>query len=138
MFSSCAKVDEFQHWIYAHPGHSSNDRQEKWKELTRIYTRGVDLTSYEDQLSKTSWQFSHILQYPFYYIDYAISELLALTIWDRYKADPADGIRRYKEGCSTGASKTVPEIYERFGTKLSFGEEVIAPLAKRLEIELGL
>lgn len=34
--------------------------------------------------------------------------------------------------------KTVPEIYEVFGTKLSFGEDVIAPLAKRLESELSL
>ena len=70
--------------------------------------------------------------------DYSISELLALTIRDRYKANPQDGIARYKKGCSAGASKTVPEIYELFGTKLSFGEEVIAPLAKRLENELGL
>ena len=75
---------------------------------------------------------------PFYFIDYSISEILALTIWDRYKTNPEDGIAHYKNGCKVGASKTVPEIYEIFGTKLSFGEEVIAPLAKRLETELGL
>ena len=75
---------------------------------------------------------------PFYFIDYSISELLSLTIWDRYKANREDGIARYKKGCSAAASKTVPEIYELFGTKLNFGEEVIAPLSKRLEHELGL
>lgn len=138
LFSSCAKVDEFQHWLYAHPGHSSQMRREKWIELNRIYSRGIDLKEYEEQSSRFQWQFSHILQMPYYYIDYAISELLALSIWDRYKANPEDGIACYKKGCSTGASKTVPEIYKMFGTKLSFGEEVIAPLAKRLESELGL
>ncbi len=138
LFSSCAKGDEFQHWLYANPGHSSQMRRDKWTELNRIYARGIDLHEYEDQASKVQWQFSHILQMPYYYIDYAISELLALSIWDRYKADPTDGIACYKKGCSTGASKTVPEIYEMFGTKLNFGEEVIAPLAKRLEVELGL
>ncbi len=75
---------------------------------------------------------------PFYFIDYSISELLALTIWDRYKQDPVDGIARYKNGCRLAASKTVPEIYEMFGTKLNFGDEVIAPLAKRLASELKL
>ena len=75
---------------------------------------------------------------PFYFIDYAISELLALSIWDRYKKNPADAILHYKNGCRAGASKSVPEIYELFGTKLNFGEEVIRPLAARLEAELKL
>ncbi len=138
LFTGCAQGDEFQHWIYANPGHSSQERREKWKELTTIYSRGVDYEGYEDDLSKIGWQFSHILEMPYYYIDYAISELLALTIWDRYKACPEDGIAHYKNGCRAAASKSVPEIYELFGTKLAFDEEVIAPLAKRLLAELGL
>ncbi|MBC7538559.1 MAG: hypothetical protein H7281_07050 [Bacteriovorax sp.] len=138
LFSSCARGDEFQHWLYANPGHSSQMRREKWIELNRIYNEGLDFDGYEDRLAKIEWQFLHILQMPFYLIDYSISELLALTIWDRYKANPSDGIDSYKKGCSAAASKTVPEIYELFGTTLSFGEEVIAPLATRLENELGL
>ncbi len=138
LFASCSKGDEFQHWVYANPGHTRKMRQDKWLELTKEYSGGVDFEGYEEEIGKTDWQFPHILQMPFYYIDYAISELLALSIWDRYKADPAKGIAYYKTGCSTAASKTVPEIYELFGTKLNFGEEVIAPLAKRLERELDL
>lgn len=138
LFVSCAKIDEFQHWLYANPGHSKQMRREKWTALGRIYAGGIDSEGYEEDMAKTDWQFGHILQMPFYYIDYSISELLALTIWDRYKANPADGIAHYKKGCSAAASKTVPEIYKLFGTKLSFGEEVIAPLAKRLQQELSL
>jgi oligoendopeptidase F len=138
LFAMCARGDEFQHWIYANPGHTPQMRRDKWLELTAIYSPGMDVSSYSDELSKTEWQFPHILQMPYYFIDYAISELLALTIWDRYKKDPVDGITRYKNGCSVAASKTVPEIYEVFGTKLNFGEEVIGPIAKRLESELNL
>ncbi|NOT81027.1 MAG: hypothetical protein HOP07_18730 [Bacteriovoracaceae bacterium] len=101
--------------------------------MKEVYYEG-----YEEISSKVDWQFSHILQMPFYLIDYAISELLALSIWDRYKLDPADAIAHYKKGRSVAASKTVPEIYELFGTKLNFGEAVIKPLAARLELELGL
>jgi len=137
-FPFCAWVDEFQHWIYANPGHTVQQRRDKWMELGSLYGRGVDRTGYEDALSKVSWHFMHILQAPFYFIDYAISELLALTVWDRYKTDRQDGIKHYKQGCAIGASKTVPEIYEAFGSKLSFGEDVIAPLARRLQTELGL
>ncbi len=138
LFTMCARGDEFQHWVYANPGHTSEMRRQKWTELSRIYNEGVEVGEYEEDLAKTEWQFPHILQMPFYFIDYSISELLALTIWDRYKIDPTDGITRYKNGCRVAASKTVPEIYEVFGTKLSFGEDVIAPLAKRLESELRL
>lgn len=138
LFTMCARGDEFQHWLYANPGHTSQMRADKWKELTRIYNAGIDAGEYEEELAKTDWQFSHILQMPFYFIDYSISELLALTIWDRYKKDPVDGITHYKNGCRVAASKTVPEIYEVFGTKLNFGEEVIAPLAERLKSELNL
>ncbi len=138
LFTMTARGDEFQHWLYANPGHSIQARRAKWLELTKIYNRGIDFDGYEEISSKVDWQFPHILQMPFYFIDYAISELLALSIWDRYKINPADGIAHYKKGCSAAASKTVPEIYELFGTRLNFGEEVIKPLAKRLEAELKL
>lgn len=138
LFTMAARGDEFQHWLYANPGHTKEMRRKKWLELTKVYNRGVDYEGYEEISSKIDWQFPHILQMPFYLIDYAISELLALSIWDRYKLDPADAIAHYKKGCSVAASKTVPEIYELFGTKLNFGEEVIKPLAARLETELGL
>ncbi len=135
LFVMTAKGDEFQHWLYANPGHTKQMRREKWLELSKEYGREVDYEGYEKDVS-ISWQFPHILQMPFYFIDYAISELLALSIWDRYKINPSDGILHYKKGCSVAASKTVPEIYELFGTKLNFGESAIAPLAKRLEAEL--
>ena len=138
LFTKTSQGDEFQHWLYANPGHTKEMRRAKWMELTKIYSSGVDYEGYEDLTSKVDWQFMHILQMPYYLIDYAISEMLALSIWDRYKANPTDGVAHYKRGCSAAASKTVPEIYELFGTKLNFGEEVIGPLAKRLEGELKL
>jgi oligoendopeptidase F len=138
IFPNCARVDAFQHWLYANPGHSREERCEKWKELTAIYRRDIDMDEYTEDVSRIGWQFQHILQMPFYYIDYAISEILALTIWERYKQDPNDSLKHYKRGCSLGGSSTVPEIYEAFGIRFSFDEDVIAPLADRLQAELGI
>lgn len=133
-----AQGDEFQHWIYAHPNHSIDERRQKWLELADIYAPGWDRSGYEESIAKTGWQFLHILQLPFYMIDYSISNILALTLWDRYKNDPADAIDHYKRGCALAGSRTVPEIYEAFGSRFSFGEDVIAPLARRLRSDLKL
>lgn len=138
LFPNCARADEFQHWLYANPSHDRTARCEKWKELTGIYKRGIDMEGYAEDIARIGWQFNHILLAPFYFIDYAISEILALTIWDRYKQDPDNGLEHYKRGCSLGGSCTVPEIYEAFGTRFSFGEDVLAPLADRLQTELGI
>lgn len=138
LFMMMAFGDEFQHWLYANPGHSIVDRRHKWLELIELYHPDTDRTGYEEAIGKTGWQFYHILSRPFYLIDYAISEILALTIWDRYKADPADAIEHYKRGCSMSGSRPVTEIYEAFGSKFSFGEAVIEPLASRIRTELKL
>jgi oligoendopeptidase F len=133
-----ARGDEFQHWIYQNPQHTRQQRHEKWNELGREYHIGLDCTGYEDKIGKTGWQFSHILQMPFYFIDYSISEILALSIWDQYKKNPSEGILLYKRGCALAASKSVHDIYKAFGTSFSFGEDVLEPLAQRMRVELSL
>ncbi|MGB0455049.1 MAG: M3 family metallopeptidase [Bacteriovoracaceae bacterium] len=135
---SCSMGDEFQHWLYEHPGHSSEERQMKYRELSNEYYSEVDQCGQEEIVGKTGWQYMHILQAPFYLIDYSISELLALSVWDSYKRSPELGLKYYKEGCSLAASKSVPEIYKAFGTTLNFSEEAIKPLAERLKSELNL
>lgn len=116
LFINCSIGDEFQHWLYANPSHTKKMRQEKWRSLLKIYFKDIDNDGREDDFSKVDWQFLHILQLPFYLIDYAISELLAISIWDRYKNDPKDAISKYKNGCRLVGSKSVPEVYEEFGT----------------------
>lgn len=65
-----------------------------------------------------------------------VYEILALSIWDKYKKDPELGLKYYKEGCRLAASKSVPQIYNAFGTTLSFGDEALGPLAERIGKEL--
>jgi len=136
IFIDCSKVDEFQHWIYKNPKHKSEERHQKWAELSRVYHD--ETSDYEEEKSKTSWQFVHILQAPFYYIDYAISELLAIHLWAIFKKDPSHAIALYKDGCSLGGSRSVPEIYNAFGANLDFSENALLPISQMLEKELGL
>lgn len=138
LFLLTAKGDEFQHWIYENPEHTVEERRQKWSELEDVYYKGVDDSEYRSKLSKTEWQIQHILNMPFYYIDYSISEILALSLWDRYKQDPKDAISKYKSGCSLAASRSVSEIYNTFGTTLSFGEDKIVQIADMIKKELSL
>lgn len=137
IFLSCAQGDEFQHWLYENPDHTSQERRDKWFELSEIYGGDRNNEGYEERIGMVGWQYPHILTMPFYLIDYVISETLALSVWRQYKLDPAKGLASFKKGCSLGASKTVPEIYQAFGTELDFSEKVIAPIAALLEKELG-
>lgn len=129
----CAQVDEFQHWLYANPFHEKEDRINKWIELTKIYSPDIDVQEDIHLRARYEWQFFHILQVPYYYIDYAISEMLALNIWGRFKTNPKDAIESYKNGCRVSGSKTVSETYKLFGSELDFGEIPLAILAKNLE-----
>lgn len=138
MFIGCARGDEFQHWLYAEKERSTDERAEKWFELTKKYFPSVDYSDYEENYAKTNWKTTHILEMPFYWIDYAISEILAMTIWDKYKIDPKMAVKYYKDGCSLAASKSVNDIYKAFGTQLCFDAAVIQPIANRISNELGL
>ena len=61
-----ATIDAFQHWVYANPNHSREERAEKWLELGERFGPKVDMTGFED-IHKVSWQRQgHLFGVPFY------------------------------------------------------------------------
>src|SRR5207249_4981353 len=46
-------IDSFQHWIYAHPGHSPEDRMQEWLRLDARFGRQIDWSGFEDM--RASW-----------------------------------------------------------------------------------
>ena len=72
-------VDQFQHWMYENPNHTSKERSEKYMELSRTYDSSyVDWTGQEEWI-QNNWQLIlHIFEVPFYYIEYVIAQLGAI------------------------------------------------------------
>ena len=124
-----ATVDKFQHWLYLNPKHSNKERDDAWQEIFYEFSGNViDYSEYKNFV-RNAWQKQlHIFEVPFYYIEYAISQLGAIAIWKNYKENRLEALKQYEAALSLGYSKTIPEIYETAGIKFSFHKEYVAEL----------
>ena len=125
-----AQVDEFQHWLYVNHNHTNEERTTKWLELSSEY--GTGLTNWEgnEDILANSWQRQlHIFEVPFYYIEYGISQLGALSVWKKSLVNKELTISKYKEALSLAYTKGIPEIYDIAGIEFNFKKEYIAELA---------
>jgi oligoendopeptidase F len=125
-----AQIDEFQHWVYEHPVHSVQERQEKWVNLSKEYGTGLtDWEGYED-IQATSWQRQlHLFEVPFYYIEYGIAQLGALGIWKNSMNDFDNTIKKYKKALEFGYTKSIPALYSEAGIPFDFTESYLKELA---------
>ncbi len=131
-----ARVDAFQHWIYTHPGHSVEQREEEWLVLHRRFGGTEDWSGFE-QAQRTSWHRQlHIFELPFYYIEYAIAQLGALQVWINSKIDFGRTVEDYWEALRLGGSRPLPELFERANIRFDFGPKALRPLMEAVEDEL--
>jgi oligoendopeptidase F len=126
-----ATVDAFQEWVYDHPGHSSEARNQAWKELYyRFHGQEINWEGYEEQLAFLWQKQSHIFGMPFYYIEYAIAQLGALAVWKNYKQDPEKGLEGYLNALKMGYTRPIPEVYEAAGIRFDFSEDYIRDIVE--------
>ncbi len=121
-----ATVDAFQHWIYTHPGHTSEERAKVWAELRRRFGGIVDWEGYEEVLGWEWHRQLHIFLYPFYYIEYGIAQLGALGIWEKAQRDRAGALEAYKRALSLGGSRPLPELFRAAGIEFDLGERSVS------------
>ncbi|PEA57840.1 oligoendopeptidase F [Bacillus thuringiensis] len=132
-------VDQFQHWLYENPSHTSEERNEKYLQLQKHYQSSViHIDGYENWIA-TSWlPVLHIFEVPFYYIEYAIAQLGALQMYKQYKEDPKQALENYKKALSLRSSQSIKEVYDAAGIRFDFSGETIKELMLFVEKELEL
>ncbi|PFK51045.1 oligoendopeptidase F [Bacillus thuringiensis] len=132
-------VDQFQHWLYENPIHTSEERNEKYLQLQKHYQSSViHIDGYENWIA-TSWlPVLHIFEVPFYYIEYAIAQLGALQMYKQYKEEPKQALENYKKALSLGSSQSIKEVYDAAGIRFDFSGETIKELMLFVEKELEL
>jgi len=133
----CMTVDAFQHWIYTHPNHTPQERDEYFAFLMDRFNPGVDWSELDEE-KKTRWMFQlHIFEVPFYYIEYGIAQLGALAIYKRYLKGPESTVEDYIKFLKTGYKVPVDRVYETAGIKLDFSRNylrgIVEFVAKELE-----
>jgi oligoendopeptidase F len=129
-----ASVDAFQTWIYTSgQGGDAAARDQAWLRLRSRFERGVDWSGLERERVARWYRQLHIFMYPFYYIEYGIAQLGALQVWRNSLKDPATAVARYREALALGAVRSLPEIYQTAGARLTFEADTIGELVQLVE-----
>jgi oligoendopeptidase F len=132
-----ATIDKFQHWIYTNPQHTAADRKNYWLNLSKEFGTGmVDWQGLEHFQAYTWQKQLHLYEVPFYYIEYGMAQLGALSVWRNYLQDKTKAVSQYKEALSLGYTKTIGEIYDAAGVKFDFSESYIQSLMEFVSEEL--
>jgi oligoendopeptidase F len=133
-----ATVDAFQHWVYAHPQQTREERRAAWLAVYRRFRGKVtDWSGLEDEEATVWHRQSHIFTVPFYYIEYGIAQLGALGLWVRAKKDLASALAGYRKALALGGSRPIPELFAAAGLTFDLSERTVAPLARAVAEELA-
>jgi oligoendopeptidase F len=132
-----AVVDQFQHWIYTNPDHTTEQRTEAWTQIFESFGSNFVDWSEHREAEQNLWQKQlHIFEVPFYYIEYGMAQLGAIAVWKNYKEDPKKGLQQYLDALKLGYTKTIKEIYETAGIKFDFSAEYVKELAAFVKAEM--
>ena len=137
IFPWIATIDKFQHWVYENPGHTEQERTEKWVEILNEFSSSeVDFSGLDDY-RKSSWQRQlHLFEVPFYYIEYGIAQLGAIGLWMQFKKNKEQALNNYVNALSKGGTKTLPELYKAAGLEFNFSPDHIRDLMEFVKSEL--
>lgn len=124
-----ATIDQFQHWLYENPTHSSADRIQHWNKVFNRFSDTITDWSGLEENRDYLWQRQlHLYEVPFYYIEYGMAQLGAIALWRNYKRDKQKGLQGYMNALKLGNLTTIPEIYKAADIRFDFSREYIREL----------
>lgn len=133
-----AVVVAFQHWVYQHHQRASDPTRcdQKWSELVDRFLPAIDWDDLQD-VKETGWQRKlHIHRAPFYYIEYGLSLLGAVQLWENALDDERDALRRYRQSLGLGGTASLPDLYAAAGVKFAFDAETLGSAVDLIEKKL--
>ncbi|MFA6044883.1 MAG: M3 family oligoendopeptidase [Phycisphaerales bacterium] len=133
-----AIIDAFQHWVYANPTHSHEQRAATWLALDERFGSKLDWSGLEKARALLWHRQMHLFGAPFYYIEYGIAQLGALQLWlHSLEHGEASAVEHYIKALSLGGSRPLPELFKAAGLVFDFGPETLKRLADRIHKELA-
>ena len=133
-----ATIDAFQHWVYANPDHTREQRTAQWLELDERFGKAFSWEGLEQERAHSWQRQGHLFGHPFYYIEYGIAQLGSLQLWLRSLDEgPEVAIGAYMEALRLGGSRPLPELFAAAGLEFDFGPAIVERLVSRVEDELS-
>ena len=133
-----ATIDEFQHWVYANPDATHEERCAKFREIELKYTPHK---KYDDTptLAKGRWWLrqGHVFGSPFYYIDYTLAQVVAFQFAIENMKNHEKAWKKYIKLCKCGGKYPFLTLLEKNHLRNPFIDgnikKVIKPLEKVLK-----
>jgi M3 family oligoendopeptidase len=123
-------VDEFQHHIYEKPEMTPQERNALWLQLEAKYRPWLDLSDTPFYEEGRRWQAQlHIYGMPFYYIDYCLAQVMALSFWAQMQTDKQAAWDKYRRFVGFAGIKTFVELVEDAGLPTPFVPENLKTVA---------
>ncbi len=131
-------IDEFQHWVYAHPSATHEERCVAYQEIERKYT---PQKVYPDEMKVAKhggWWLrqGHVFDVPFYYIDYTLAQVCAFQFLVEMNKNRDKAWKKYVKLCKMGGKYPFVHLLEKAHLRNPFIEgnvaKVIRPLKKIL------
>jgi oligoendopeptidase F len=138
LFPWIAIIDKFQHWIYSHEGHSTEERTAAWMDILNEFSEGaIDYSGLEAYRSNAWRRQLHLFEVPFYYIEYGIAQLGAIGMWMQFRQDKEKALDNYCNALALGGTKTLPELYKAAGLEFDLSPARMKVLMDFVNEELG-
>ena len=136
-FVMCAAIDHFQHMIYEQPTATPTERHAMWRRLERRYLPWRNYGDLEYPAKGGSWQWiPHIYTVPFYFIDYALAQCVAMQLWAKSQTDKTGTFDTYATLCASGGSAPFVELVSGAGLVSPFDEGALSASVAAAEREL--
>lgn len=131
----CA-VDEFEHRLYSLPGRTRTQICALWAEISQTYRPWVPIDPEAGSKGLCWPRQTHIVERPFYYIEYDIAQICAWSLHRSMRADRKKAWENYRKLCCAGGSKAFFELLAEAELPNPFSEEVIAGICTAIAEEL--
>lgn len=132
-------IDEFQHWVYAHPTATHEERCAAYKEIESRYTPHKKYDPEMKICSKGGWWMrqSHIFGVPFYYIDYTLAQVCAFQFLVEMTANREKAWKKYVRLCKLGGRYPFVSLLQKAHLRNPFEDgnihKVMTPLKRILK-----
>jgi oligoendopeptidase F len=132
-----ACVDALQHWIYTHPQQArGRERDRVWLALHQRFFPTVDWSGLEPERAALWQRKLHILELPFYYIEYGIAQLGALQLFAAYRRDRKATLAAYRRALALGARAGLRDLFHAAGLRLDLSVARVQSLMDLVRAEL--
>ena len=132
-----ATIDEFQHWVYANPDATHEQRCAAFREIEKKYTPHKKYDDCPTLAKGTYWmRQGHVFATPFYYIDYTLAQVVAFQFAIENMKNHEKAWKKYIKLCKCGGKYPFQELLAKNHLRCPFQDGNIKKVIKPLERDL--